>query len=370
MVRGRFCRRKYVITRDRCVRIQAFARKVIARSYYVRKRVVVIIVQAAYRGAVGRRRASYVKSSARATAIQSWARMVRRRRRFLLLRRSTIVAQSLCRMRLSKKKCADARKEAEKQASLQGQLDALQLRLEEERRLREEAQAGAAVAAKEISVPTTPAARPPLASPDKTLLKDTTSLIATLRGEIEDLRGANEKLKRNNGLLHKQLRKTKESYVRASSSFAMLNASFKKVAKRLKEAKRTDAEQKARIKALRCSVAIAKEESAVAKKLYASELSCRMKLEKLYESKRETFGGVSTSPIIGGKNVGIMAAVADAPSPAEKDILTVLGPRDQNVPPKSGKKKIVKNRGEKLKVARPESGLSIFLRWLRINQNE
>ena len=195
-------------------------------------------------------------------------------------------------------------------------------------------------------------------------------MIATLRSEIEELRTSNDKLKRNNGLLHKQLRKTKESYVRASSSFAMLNASFKKVAKRLKEAKKTDMEQKARIKALRCSVAIAKEESVVAKKLYASELACRMELEKVYNSSSvdntipTNIGGVSTSPIVGSassggkQNVGIMAAVGSVPS-ATKDILDVLGARDENAPPNTSRKV-----AKVAKAKRPESGLSIFLRWL------
>ena len=127
--RGWFARRRYLCARRRCIEIQACIRRTNARTSYLRKRSLAITVQSLYRGTVGRRRAQYAKSSALATKIQAWTRMRFARGSFVHLRQSAIVVQSCMRVRICKKKCRRIREEKDKQASLQGQLEALQDRL-------------------------------------------------------------------------------------------------------------------------------------------------------------------------------------------------------------------------------------------------
>ena len=368
---------KYVKLRAFCVKLQSVARAHAAREHYTRVQRLAVCAQRIARGRAARKRARFIKFNVEATKIQSLIRMRSLRKTYFRTITSCVRIQSIFRKKLAEKHSTILREEKEKQASLQGQMEELQNRLNEERRLREEAEAISAQSV--IIAPPTPAA-PMILSPDRNLMRDTTSLISKLREEIADLQKANEKLTSKNELLHTQLRKTKESYSRASSSFAMLNKSFKKVAKRLKEAKKIDVEQKARIKALRCSVAISNEEALVAKKLYKSELTCRMKLEKLVNerSKSSTVGAIATSPITSGapppsssstSSVGILAALTSSGVVEQGACENVASAGNQSVLRKrGGGNNNETTKREKLKtprkVAAGSGGLSIFLRWL------
>jgi myosin heavy subunit len=130
--RGTKLRRWYLLLRRSAILTQAAVRGFAARLLSFKARFAIIMTQSLFRGWRARRRFRKMQVAYLTVKLQAWARMVPLRRFFVRLRRAASTVGARVKMCLQRKKFVEMLHEARENAKMATQLDALRRRLQDE----------------------------------------------------------------------------------------------------------------------------------------------------------------------------------------------------------------------------------------------